>query len=718
MRRKLLVAALLTTATPVNSQPAATSAASTPTRSSFAYPQAKRGDLVETQFGVPVADPYRWLENDVRNDPEVRSWVDAENQVTERFLETLPLRQWFKDRMTALYNYERFGLPRKKGSRYFYTRNTGLQNQSVLYVRDGLAGEAKQLIDPNGWSADGATALAEWTPSEDGKLLAYSIQDGGTDWRTVKLMDVASGKILPDELKWLKYGGNVSWAKDGGGFYYSRYPAPAAKATFQSSTLNQRVYFHKLGTRQSADRLVYATPANPKLGHYAQVSDDGRWLVISTSLAGDENDVHVIDLRKAGSKPIALFTGLKNQWNYVGNTGSRFFFSTDKDAPLKRVAALELARRGSAPVTVIPEAKQALDSVSLIGGRLIASYLVDAKSDAKVYDIHGNQLASIALPGIGTVAGFDGKSTDSETFFAFTSFNRPTTIYRYDATTGAASEWAAPKLTFDPDAITVEQRFYPSKDGTRVPMFIVRKKGVTGPAPTLLYGYGGFNISMTPSFSPANIAWVEHGGTYVVANLRGGAEYGNAWHDAGRLAHKQNVFDDFIAAGEYLKANGIAAPHGLAAIGRSNGGLLVGAVTNQRPDLFDAVSPGVGVMDMLRFDKFTAGRYWVDDYGHPDHEQDFRTLLAYSPYHNIKGGRAYPPLIAVTADTDDRVVPGHTFKYMAKLQELPDAGNAPHLVRIETRAGHGSGKPITKIIDEYSDVYAFLGHFTGLEEAR
>jgi prolyl oligopeptidase len=716
MRRNVLAVVLLSSLS-LMTAPVGAAAQTAQAAAAIAYPKAKTVDVVEDHFGIKVADPYRWLENDVRNDPEVAAWVAAENQVTNSVLQTLPLRPWFKDRMTALYNYERYGLPDKEGGRYFYTRNTGLQNQSVLYVRDGLNGAPRQLIDPNGWSADGATALAEWTPSDDGKLLAYSIQDGGTDWRTVKVMDVATGKILNDELKWLKYGGNVSWAKDGSGFYYSRYPAPAAKGAFQNSTLNQRVYFHKIGTSQSADRLVYSTPENPKLGHFAQVSDDGHWLVISTTLAGDENDVHVIDLKRPGAKPIAMFTGLKNQWNYVGNEGSRFFFSTDKDAPLKRVAAADALRK-IAPVTIIPEGKSALESVSLIGGKLIASYLVDAKNQVQVFGLGGQHLSTISLPGIGTVSGFGGKSTDSETFFAFTSFNRPATIYRYDAANGRAIEWAAPKLTFDPETISVEQRFYASKDGTKVPMFIVRKKGETGPAPTLLYGYGGFNISMTPSFAPANIAWVEHGGTFIVANIRGGAEYGNAWHDAGRLAHKQNVFDDFIAAGEYLKANGIAAPHGLAAIGRSNGGLLIGAVTNQRPDLFDAVSPGVGVMDMLRFDQFTAGRYWVDDYGHPDQEADFKTLLAYSPYHNIKGGRAYPPLIAVTADTDDRVVPLHTFKYIAKLQSLPDAGNAPHLVRIDTRSGHGSGKPITKIIDEYADVYAFLGHFTGLEQTR
>jgi prolyl oligopeptidase len=679
------------------------------------YPPTRKRDLVEQQFGVAVADPYRWLENDVRNDAEVRAWVTAENEVTDKFLAMLPLRAKFKARMIELYDYERFGLPVKKGDLYFYTHNSGLQNQSVLFLRQGVQGEARQLIDPNGWSADGATALAEWNPSEDGKLLAYAIQDGGTDWRTVRVLDVATGNTLPDELKWLKYSGYVSWAKDGKGFYYSRFPAPEAGATFQNATLNERIYFHRLGAPQSEDKLVYATPDSPKLGHSGYVTDDGRWLVISTSEAGDENDVHVIDLKKPGAKPVALFTGLKHQWNFVGNEGSRFFFSTDEGAPLKRVVAVDVGHPAAAPVAVIPEAKEALDDVDLVGGKLIAAYLVDAKSEVRVYNLAGKRASTIPLPGLGTVGGFGGKDTDPETFFSFASYNRPTTIYRYDAATGQATEWAVPKLTFDPETIAVEQRFYASKDGTRVPMFIVRRKDSKGPAPTMLYGYGGFNVSMTPGFSPANIAWVEQGGTFVVVNIRGGSEYGNAWHDAGRLQNKQNVFDDFIAAGEYLKASGIAAPHGLSAIGRSNGGLLVGAVTNQRPDLFDAVAPGVGVMDMLRFDKFTAGRYWVDDYGHPDKEQDFRTLFAYSPYHNIKGGKPYPPLIAVTADTDDRVVPGHSFKYIAKLQSTDGVGDAPHLIRIDVRSGHGSGKPITKIIEEYSDVYAFLGHFTGLD---
>jgi prolyl oligopeptidase len=709
MRRSLLGVALFSTALTVTASAAGAAQAA----SQISYPQTRRVELVETQFGVPVADPYRWLENDVRNDPDVRTWVDEQNKVTNAFLATLPGREALEKRITQLYDYERFAAPVKMGGRYFYTHNSGLQNQSVLFVRDSVSGAGRVLIDPNPWSKDGATALAEWTPSEDGRLLAYAIQDGGTDWRTVKVMNVATGKIMADELKWLKYGGEVSWAKDGTGFYYSRYPAPAAKATFQNATLNHKVYFHKLGTKQAADRLVYATPANPKLSHYAQVSDDGRWLVISTSLAGNENDVHVVNLRKPGAKPLTVFSGLRNEWSFIGNEGSRLFFATDKGAPLKRVAAVDIARAGAVPVTIIPQSKDALDGVSLVGGKLIASYLVDAKSEVRVYAPTGKQESTIALPGVGTVGGFSGKASDPETFFSFTSFNRPSTVYRYNSSTGQATEWAAPKLTFDPDTIAVEQRFYASKDGTRVPMFIIRRKDVTGPAPTILYGYGGFNISLTPAFSATRLAWLEKGGVYVVANLRGGAEYGNAWHDGGRLTHKQNVFDDFIGAGEYLKAQHIASPHGLAINGGSNGGLLVGAVVNQRPDLFDAAAPAVGVMDMLRFDRFTAGRYWVDDYGFPNKEADFRTLLAYSPYHNLKPGVHYPPVLVTTADTDDRVVPGHSFKYISALQ-ADDPNGAPHLIRIETRAGHGSGKPTSKIIEEAADVYAFLAHFTGL----
>ncbi len=682
----------------------------------LAYPVTRRVDVADNQFGVAVADPYRWLENDVRGDTEVRGWVEQQNQVTNAFLTTLPLRDKFKARMTELYDYERFGVPRREGGRYFYTRNSGLQNQAVLYVRESVDGAGRVLIDPNGWSKDGATALAEWTPSEDGKLVTYAVQDGGTDWRTVKVIEVASGRILSDELKWLKFGGGVEWAKDGSGFYYSRFPVPAEGQTFQASSRNQKVYFHQLGAAQAADRLIYATPANPDYGHGATISEDGRWLVITTSIGTDDRyEVTLIDLSKKNVRPRTLIKGFTDNYSYVGNQGSNFYFVTNDGAPKLKLVAIDVSKAGSGPRTLIAEDAATLNEVSLVGGELVASYLVDAKTEVRVHDLDGKLARKVTLPGIGTASGFGGTAKDDETFFAFTSFNRPTTIYRYDVASGDAREWQAPKLSFNPDDYQVEQRFYASKDGTKVPMFIVRKKGLSGPAPTLLYAYGGFNIPLTPGYSPTRLAWIEAGGTYVVANIRGGGEYGKAWHDGGRLANKQNVFDDFIAAGEYLKANDLTGPNQLAVEGGSNGGLLIGAVLNQRPDLFAAAHPAVGVMDMLRFDRFTAGRYWVDDYGYPNKEADFRTLLAYSPYHNIKSGRDYPAVLVTTADTDDRVVPGHSFKYIAALQAAEGVGSEPHLIRIETRAGHGSGKPTSKIIEETADVFAFLGHFTGLD---
>ena len=726
MRSSLPLCALLMTSACMTAPPpppappelaAAQAAAVTRKEGEIAYPLTRRMDLVDPQFGVDVADPYRWLENDVRNDPEVRSWVTAENAITDKFLATLPLRAQFKARMTELYDYERFGVPRKEDGRYFYTRNDGLQNQSVLYVRDRVDGEGRLLIDPNGWSADGATALAEWTPSDNGKLLAYAIQDGGTDWRSVRVLDVNSGKLLADELKWLKFGGGVEWAKDGSGFYYSRFPEPAAGQTYQQTSLNQRVYFHKLGTPQADDRLVFATPDHPDYGHGATISEDGKWLVVTSSIGTDDRyEVTLIDLTRPGARPRKLIEGFTDNYSYVGNKGSTFYFVTNDGAPRLKVVAMDVAQAKPVAQTVIAEDQATLDGASMVGGKLIASYLVDAKTEVRVLDLGGKLVRKIELPGIGTASGFNGEFDDQETFFSFTSFNRPTTIYRYDVASGQATPWASPKVAFNPDDFSVEQRFYASNDGTRIPMFIVRKKGTSGPAPTLLWGYGGFNVSYSPAFSPTKLAWVERGGVYVLANLRGGGEYGKAWHDAGRLANKQNVFDDFIAAGEYLKAQGITGKDQLAIEGGSNGGLLIGAVLNQRPDLFAAAHPAVGVMDMLRFDRFTAGRYWVDDYGYPNKEADFRALYAYSPYHNIRGGRDYPAVLVTTADTDDRVVPGHSFKYIAALQSAEAAGDQPHLIRIETRAGHGSGKPTTKIIEEAADVYAFLGHFTGLGE--
>jgi len=717
MSRKAVTAPLALVAlfmTPAAAQ-AAGDAASATTPAALTYPATERGTTVDPQFGVDVADPYRWLEDDVRVNPKVAAWVADQNKVTDAYLDTLPGRDAFKARMTELYNYERFGLPRKAGTRYFYTRNDGLQPQSVLFVREGLKGEGRILIDPNGWAKDGATALAEWTPSEDGKNLLYSVQDGGTDWRIVRVMDVATGKDLPDEVRWVKFS-SLDWAKDGSGFYYSRFPEPAEGAAFQSLNENHTVYFHRLGTPQSEDVLIHATPDKPKLNNSAVVSDDGKYLIVIGSEGTDERyglTLYPIGAKGAG-KPVSLVSDFANNWEYVTNTGTRFTFLTNKGAPRQRLVSMDI-KKPAALTQLVGEQAGTLVGASRVGNRIILSYLGDAKSEARMVALDGKPVANINLADIGSASGFGGKSADPETFYSFSSYARPTTIYRLDTQTGKSEIFAEPKLTFNPQDFSVEQRFYTSKDGTRVPMFLVMKKGLdrSKGSPTLLYGYGGFNVSMTPGFSPTRLAWVDKGGVLAIANLRGGGEYGKAWHDAGRLDKKQNVFDDFIGAGEYLIAEGITGKGQLAIEGGSNGGLLVGAVTNQRPDLIAAALPAVGVMDMLRFDRFTAGRYWVDDYGYPSKEADFKTLLGYSPYHNIKDGTAYPAVLVTTADTDDRVVPGHSFKYTAALQHA-HAGDKPHLIRIETRAGHGSGKPTDKIIAEAADKYAFAAKWTGL----
>jgi prolyl oligopeptidase len=681
------------------------------------YPETRSIDQVDDQFGVKVADPYRWLENDVRSDPEVRAWVESQNAVTDAYLATLPGRDILAERLTRLIDYERLGVPVKKGGRYFYARNSGLQNQAVLVVRDSHGDVAgRVLIDPNDWSQDGATALAEWVPSEDGGKILYAVQDGGSDWRTVRIMDVGTGETLSDTVEWVKFS-NLAWAKDGSGFYYSRFAAPAEGAAFQALNENQQVCFHRNGTAQSLDRLIYATPEAPRRGHTAQVTDDGDWLVITTHEGTDNRyEVTLIDLTRANAEPRTVFKGLENHWSLAGNVGATFYWVTNKDAPRLRIVSTDLGASVAVPSlrSIVPEDDAVLDGASIIGSKLLASYLVDVKSEVRRYALDGKFEALVPLPGIGSASGFGGDDRDPETFFAFTSFATPTAIYRYDVDTGATTPWATPKIAFDPAGYAVRQRFYAAKDGTLVPMFIVSRKNLSpGPAPTLLYGYGGFNVSLTPGFSATRLAWLEQGGVVAVANIRGGGEYGQAWHDGGRLANKQNVFDDFIAAAEDLIAQGVTAIDTLVIQGGSNGGLLVGAVANQRPDLFAAAIPQVGVLDMLRFDRFTAGRYWVDDYGHPSKEADFHLLHAYSPYHNIRAGRPYPAILVETADTDDRVVPGHSFKYAAMLQSL-DLGPKPRLIRIETRAGHGSGKPTDKIIAEAADAWAFAARWTGM----
>lgn len=679
----------------------------------MAYPETRRGTVVETQFGEVIADPYRWLENDVRGDPEVAQWVRDENKATDAYLDTLGSRAAIRKRLKTLWNYERYGVPRKRGGRYFYTYNSGLQNQSVLLVRDGLEGKARELLDPNGWARDGATALDEWRPSNNGDLLLYAVQDGGSDWRTLRLIDVATGRPLDDEIKWVKFSA-LAWDGDGKGFYYSRFPEPREGADFQALNLNQQVYYHRIGTPQSQDRLLYATPARPKLNHRIETTQDGRYALVTSSEGTDERyELTLFDLADANPQPRKLIRGLTNEWALAGSVGSRFYFRTNLGSPRQRVVMIDVAERKAKPVEIVPQSSDTLVGASLVGDRPILAYLGDAKTEALLYELSGQLVGPINLPDIGTGAGFGGRVGDPETFFSFSSFAIPSTIYRFNTATRTMEAFIKPKLAFDPDDYLIDQKFYRSKDGTEVPMFVVRRKTTQAGAPALLYGYGGFNISMTPGFSPAILNWMEMGGVYAVANLRGGGEYGKLWHEAGRLERKQNVFDDFIAAGDYLISSGISAKGRLAAMGRSNGGLLVGAVVNQRPDLFAAANPAVGVMDMLRFTRFTAGRYWVDDYGDPAKEADFRILRSYSPYHNIRSGVDYPAIMVTTADTDDRVVPGHSFKYAAALQAAK-IGPRPHLIRIETRAGHGSGKPTDKLIDEYADLWAFLGHWTGM----
>ena len=684
------------------------------------YPETRRGDVVESQFGERVADPYRWLENDVRQDPEVADWVARQNALTQGYLQTLPQRGWFAERLRALLDYERFGLPVKAGRRYFYTRNSGLQNQAQLFVRTGLRGKPRLLLDPNAWAGDQAAALDDWEPSDDGRYLLYSVQDGGTDWRVLKLLDVKTGRALPDEVRWAKFT-RLAWVGSEG-FLYSRFPAPEQGKDFQALNYDHAIWFHRLGTSQDQDELVYATPGNRETNHEAEVTADHRHVVITSAVGTDaRQEVHVIDLLRRprdGWRTRAIVTGFEHEWKLVEGMGPVLWFVTNQAAPRYRLVAIDLAAPRPRWREVVAQAAEKLEQARIVGSQLILSYLKDASSRALVFDLHGKPARALHLSGMGTASGFRGRPGDPETFYAFTSFNRPATIYRLDLASGQASVFAAPRLTFDPDDYAVEQKFYASKDGTRVPLFLVRRKELVGrAAPTLLYGYGGFDISLTPGFSAVRMAWLEAGGAFALANLRGGGEYGKEWHDAGRLANKQNVFDDFIAAGEFLIAEGITPKGGLAIQGGSNGGLLVGAAVNQRPDLFAAANPAVGVMDMLRFDRFTAGRYWVDDYGHPGREADFRVLRRYSPYHNIRAGTPYPAILVTTADTDDRVVPGHSFKYAAALQAA-DLGPKPRLIRIETRAGHGSGKPTDKVIGEGADVLAFLAKWTGLATPR
>lgn len=682
------------------------------------YPDTATVDQVDT-YDTPdgseeVSDPYRWLEDSVRTNPDVAAWVTAQNAVTDAYLESLPGRAAIEDRLTELWNYERFGTPEEDGGRYFFNRNDGLQNQSVYYVQDGLEGEARVLIDPNAWAEDGTQALAGTSPSPDGSMVAYLVADGGSDWRTIHVIDVDTGEVRDDRIEWAKFTG-VSWAADGSGFYYSRYPAPEEGSEFTSLNMNQAVYFHTVGTPQTDDVMVMSDPDRPELGWGATVSEDGDWLVLRSWTGTDGNGTYVLSLTEPNAQPVEIFAGFDNNHGYVTNVGSRFLFQTDLDAPNGRVVAVDVLNPDDRN-NVIAEGETPIRDVGAVGNHLIVERLEDAKAAVSVYDLDGNLIRNVDLPGIGSVGGFGGHLDSPETFYTFSSFNRPATIYRYDVDTGESTVFREPDLNFDPDDYVVEQVFFESSGETQVPMFIVRHRSVepNGQQPTLLYGYGGFGIAQLPGFDVRRLQWMEMGGVFALVNLRGGAEYGRAWHDAGRLANKQNVFDDFINAGEELIELGWTTADHLAVEGRSNGGLLVGAVVNQRPDLFAAALPTVGVMDMLRFNQFTAGRFWVDDYGSPQDPEMFEILRAYSPYHNVAEGEDYPAILVLTADTDDRVVPGHSFKYTAALQAA-ETGPAPTVIRIETRAGHGAGTPVSKLIEETADKWAFIAHHTGLD---
>ena len=679
------------------------------------YPDTKTVDHLDEYHGIPVPDRYQWLENDVREDSEVADWVAAQNKVTFDYLETLPYREAIEDRITKLWNYEKFSAPFRVGDVYYLTRNDGLQNQNVLYRMDTLQSEPVMVLDPNTWSKDGTKALGGLTFSDDGRYMAYGIQDGGSDWRTWRIMDTTTGNLLDDQLEWLKFGG-ISWLPDNSGFYYSRFPEPQEGETFQSTNLNSKIYFHKLGTPQSDDKLVYEDPEHPEWGFAPSVTEDGDYLIVSVWKGTDSrNQFYYMPLGQEDAPLTKMIDNFENEYTYVGNYGSEFIFKTDLDAPNGKVVTIDVNDPKTIK-TIIPESQEALSGVNLVNHMLVADYLKDAKTDIRMFDKEGNHLRNVEFPGIGTAGGFGGKKDHTETFYSFSSFATPPSVYRYDMETGESSLIRQAEVDFDPADYEVTQVFYESKDGTKIPMFIAHKTGLelNGKNPTLLYGYGGFNISLTPGFSVTRLQWMEMGGVLAVANLRGGGEYGQKWHKAGTKTNKQNVFDDFIAAAEWLIDHKYTSPENLAIQGGSNGGLLVGACMAQRPDLFGACLPAVGVMDMLKFQNWTAGRYWVDDYGcSTNSKEEFDALFAYSPYHNLVNGTQYPPTLVTTADTDDRVVPGHSFKFAARLQEAHE-GNNPVMIRIETRAGHGSGKPTSMRIEEAADQWAFLAKHLGL----
>ena len=676
--------------------------------SAFQYPNTRRDNTEDSYHGTKVTDPYRWLED--TESEETANWVEAQNKVTFDYLRNISTRQPIADRLTSLWNYERFGRPFKRGDFYFYSHNNGLQNQSVLYVTNSLESEARVLLDPNQWSQEGTKALSSYAPSPNGKLMAYSISSAGSDWREWHVLNVETGERLDDHIQWSKFS-SASWANDNSGFYYSRYDEPKEGEEFSGTNYFQKLYFHKIGTSQSEDQLIYQRADQKEWGFGGYVTEDGNYLIISVWKGSDrKNQLFYKDLTKADAKVVELISGFDADYDFIGNARNRFWILTDLDAPQKRVVEIDLNEPSRNNwQTLIEEAEHRLESISNTGGHFIVQYLQDAQNRVYVFAEDGSPIREVELPGVGSTSGFGGKRAETETFYSFTNYVTPTRIYRYNIETGESELYKEPDVVFAPDHYETKQVFVTSKDGTKVPMFVTSKKGLklNGKNPTILYGYGGFDISLTPGFSVANLVWLEMGGIYAVANLRGGGEYGLRWHEAGMRDNKQNVFDDFISCAEWLQKEKYTNTSNLAIRGGSNGGLLVGACITQRPDLFGAAIPAVGVMDMLRYHKFTIGWAWVGEYGSSDEGHQFNTLIKYSPLHNLRPGTNYPPTMVTTADHDDRVVPGHSFKFAAQLQYCHQGKN-PVLIRIEESAGHGAGTPTSKRIDAAADVFAFL----------
>lgn len=683
------------------------------TTAALSYPETKMVDSSDNYFGTDVKDPYRWLENP--DDPEVGKWIEEQNKITFGMLDEIPFREGMRKRLESIWNYPKYSAPFKKAGRYYFYKNDGLQNQSVLYSMKNIEDEPAVMLDPNSFSEDGTTSLSMFSVSKDGKYAAYGTSEGGSDWNEFMVMEIESGKKMEDKLEWIKFSG-AAWKGDG--FYYGRFPEPQEGQELSNQNENKKIYYHKLGDPQSADKLVFEDPEHPLRGIYASTTDDERFLLLYFSEgATNDNALSVKDLSKNGSEIVPIITEFNNNYDVVDNIGSKLLVITNDGAPRKRLIMIDTENPDPSNwEEIIPEREEVLDGVYLAGGTIIAEYMKDASSRLYKFDLEGNQIGEIELPTLGMVAGFNSEKDEDEAFYTFTSFTYPTTTYSYSVTKNESKVFRKSEIDFNSDEYETKQVFFESKDGEKVPMFIVHKKGIelNGKNPTLLYGYGGFNISLLPRFQISNIPLLENGGVYALVNLRGGGEYGEEWHKAGMLLDKQNVFNDFISAAEYLIDQKYTSSDYLGIMGGSNGGLLVGAVMCQRPELFKVALPAVGVMDMLRFHKFTIGHAWVVEYGSSEaNKEQFDNLYGYSPLHNLKDGVEYPATMVMTADHDDRVVPAHSFKFISELQRR-HKGNNPVVIRIDTKAGHGAGKSTTMLIDEITDRWAFMFYNMGI----